>query len=172
MKKVILNLKKDRQVYVFVIVGLLLIAFPKQFAGAAPYILGITALLYAAVNIFISLKYPDAQTSLGDAVIKAVIGLVLLFLKEGSIAVIGVIWAVQSLHEVADEIDEYRETKHIRVVGIISIVISVILAAMLMINPFEHFSLHIRILGLEIISSAFVRKKKQVVEAKKIPATE
>ena len=161
MKKTILNLKKDRQVFVFVVVGLILIAFPKQVAGAVPYILGVSALAYAAVNIWISLKYQDAETSLGDAVVKGVIGLVLLFQKAESISILGVIWAVQSLHEVAEEIDEYRETKKFRLVGAVSTVFSMVLAAMLMMDPFEHFTTHVRILGLEIMASAFVRRRKK-----------
>lgn len=164
MKELILSLKKDRLVYVFVMIGLILIAFPVQVAGSIPYILGVVSLLYAIVNIIISLKFPDAETRLGDGVIKAVVGLVVLFMKAESISVLGVIWAMQSLHEVSEEIDEYHKTKKISPISTISMIVSLILAAMLMMDPFEHFNTHVRILGLEMIASAFIRRKRGVKE--------
>ena len=164
MSELILHLKKDRQIYAFVVLGLILIVFPAQTAGAAPYILGIISLVYAAVNIFISLKYPDAQTRLGDAVTKAAAGAVILFMKENSISVLGIIWAMLSLQKVAEEIDECHKTKAASPVNVISIIISIVLAAMLMIDPFKHFNTHIRILGLEILISAFIRRKRGVSE--------
>ena len=94
------------------------------------------------------------------------IGAVLLFLKGDSISIIGVVWAMLSLYESAQEIDEFREAKKVRVISIISIVISIGLAVLLMVNPFAHFYTHVRILGLEIIASAFIRGKN-VRESKK-----
>ena len=164
MKSLILHLKENWQVFVFAVIGLLLVLFPAHVAGAAPYIIGVCSLLYAAVNIIISLKYPDARTKLGDSIAQAVIGAVILFLKGDSISVIGVIWAVLSLNEVAAEIDEYHKTKHISLVSGISILVSMILAALLMMDPFAHFTMHIKILGLEMISSAFIRRRKGVPE--------
>jgi hypothetical protein len=41
-------------------------------------------------------------------------------------------------------------------------IISVVLAAMLMMDPFEHFNMHVRVLGLEIISTVFIRRKKEL----------
>jgi hypothetical protein len=38
--------------------------------------------------------------------------------------------------------------------------ITVAFAVMLLFAPFEHFAFHVRILGLEILSSVFVRKRK------------
>ena len=160
MKELILNLKRDCLVYLFVVLGVILIAFPVQVAGAVPYILGVGSLLYAAVNIVISLKYPDAETRLGDGVIKAVVGVLALFMKAESISILGVIWAMQSLHEVSEEIDEYHKTKKITPISAISSIISLVLAAMLMMDPFEHFTTHVRILGLEMIASAFIRRRR------------
>ena len=134
-------------------------------AGAVPYILGIISLLYAAVNIIISLKYSDAETRLGDAVVKAVAGGIILFMKADSISILGVIWAMLSLQEVSKEIDECRETKKVSLISVISMLFSLVLAAMLMMNPFEHFTTHVRILGLEILSSAFIRRRRGAPEA-------
>ena len=162
MKNIIFNLQKDRVVFLFVIIGVILIAFPENVAGAIPHIIGIGSLLYAMTNIIVSLKYPETDAKLGDGIIKAVTGAVILFMKSDSIAILGVIWAVQSLHDVAEEIEEYRESKAFSIISCISMVISIILAVMLMMDPFEHFEMHVRILGLEIISSAFIRRKRLI----------
>lgn len=166
MKKLILGLEHNRQVYAFVVLGLILIIFPNEMGTVAPYALGIVLLLYGCLNIFLSLKYPASSVSLGDGIIRLVIGAVLLFLKGDSISIIGVVWAMISLYESAQEIDEFREAKKVRVISIISIVISIGLAVLLMVNPFAHFYTHVRILGLEIIASAFI-KGKNVRESKK-----
>lgn len=166
MKKIIFGLKRDQQVKAFAFIGLLLVLFPAHAAGIAPYLLGVSLILYAAINIFISLKYPDAQTHLGGAVVKGIIGIVILLMKGNSISVLGVIWGVTSLHEVAAEIDECYKTKHISKVSLISMIISVVLAAMLMMDPFKHFNMHVRILGLEIITTVFIRRKKELKEQK------
>ena len=158
MKNLILGLENNRQVYVFVILGIILIIFPNQVGNIAPYLIGIGLLLYGGVNIVISIKYPDSSVSLGNAVISCVTGVVLLVLKGNSIAIIGVVWAVISLYEAAREIDEYywREKK-VRVIGIVSVIVSIGLAVILITNPFAHFNMHVRILGIEMIAYAILR---------------
>lgn len=105
----------------------------------------------------------DADTDLGDAIIKAVAGGVFLFMRSESISILGVIWAVLSLHEVAEEINEFRKTKKISFISGAGIVASLVLAVMLMMDPFGHFNTHVRILGIEILAFAFVRRKKGMI---------
>ena len=164
MKNLILNLKKDRQAFLFVILGLILIAVPAQISSAVPFLLGIPMVIYAILNVVISFRYREALPKLGNSILAGVLGLVILLQKADSLSTIGVIWAIFSLHESAEEINEFIETKHFNIVSCISIIISVVLAAMLMFDPFEHFETHIRILGLEIIASVFTRRKRLIEE--------
>ena len=80
-----------------------------------------------------------------------------LLLREQSLGVIGVIWAMLSLEETAEEINEYYHTRQFSLGRLIWLVITVVLAILLMHDPFEHFVFHMRILGLEMIATAFVR---------------
>lgn len=171
MKKLILGIREDRHVYLFAAVGIIMILFPAQVGRAAPYLIGIAALLYGILSIITILKYPDSPLSLGGGVIRIAAGAVLLFQKEDSIAILGVIWAMISLYEVAQEIDEYRETGKISVISIISIIATIALAVMLITDPFEHFNTHVRILGLEMIAAVFVRGKRnrEITKAEKEP---
>ena len=168
MKKIISFLKKDYQVYLFALLGLILILFPEYISKAVPYLLGIGLLAYAAVSIFVTLKYPDSESRLGDGIVRAVIGIVILFMKADAISVIGIIWAVLSLHEAADEIDELYESNKIHWIKMLSIFITVLLSALLMIDPFAHFDTHVRLLGLEMIASAFATKRNERVSKKNL----
>ena len=164
MKKLIMGLQDNRQVFVFAVLGLLLVLFPKEIGTAAPYILGILMVLYGCLNIILSLKYDDdASLSLGDGVVHIVIGGVLLFQKGESIVLIGLVWAMISLYEAAREIDEFRKERKftpVQIIRMIGMIISIALAVLLMINPFAHFYTHVRILGLEIIAASLVRGAK------------
>ena len=168
MKTLIMGLKDNRQVLAFVVLGLILVIFPNEVGMAAPYILGIVQILYGCLNIVISLKYPDSVVSLGGGIVNIVLGVVFLIQKWESIAIIGVIWAIISLYEAAKEIDECRKKKDHILVSIISIVITIGLAVILMIDPFEHFITHVRILGLEMIVPALIRGTKNLKQQKKL----
>ena len=111
MKKFILNLKSNALVYAFLVIGILFVMFPDQISEAVPYVLGILFLAYAAVMLVICLRKPDSKANLGDAITKAIVGAVLLFMKADSIAVIGIIWGVISLRDAAEEIDDMRKKK-------------------------------------------------------------
>ena len=67
------------------------------------------------------------------------------------------IWAVLVLVEVSEEINAMWRKKHYSVFHLVLALISVLLAVMLMVNPFEHFITHVRVLGLEVVSSCFAR---------------
>ena len=174
MKKLIMGLKDNRQVYVFIVIGLILIIFPNAMGIAAPYVLGGLMLIYGILNTVISIKYPESAVSLGDGVISIVIGGILLIQNQNSISILGIVWAMISLYEAAKEIDECRTGKKINlgsIIGIIGTVISIVLAVILMVNPFMHFYTHVRILGLEIIIYVILKgmddwKTKRIKEKK------
>ena len=52
--------------------------------------------------------------------------------------------------------------KKFSAVCLISSVISIGLAALLMTDPFKHFVVHVRILGLEIITSCIARRADSI----------
>lgn len=148
--------KKDRQIYAFVIIGIVLILFPDVLTNLAPYIIGITLIVYSAINIFTSIKNPASGISLGDAVIKGILGLIILFQEEKSITIIGIIWAVDSFYEVAEKIDKYRKNKKFHIISLLSMIVSIILAAALITDPFGHFTTHVIVLGIEMIATVFI----------------
>ncbi len=153
--------KKDYQGYVFVLMGIVLILFPDVFTAFAPYIIGIVLLVYSAVNICISIKNPDSDVRLGDAIIKGILGIIILSQQEQSISTIGIIWAMESFYEVAYEIDKYRKNHKFHLISLLSMIISTILAVMLIMDPFEHFVVHVMVLGIEMIITVFIRSRDE-----------
>ena len=154
------NLKKDRQAYLFIALGAVLILFPDHIAAYAPYSVGVALIAYALLNIFMELKFPESEISLGGAVVRGIMGIILLMETEQAIAILGIVWAVLSLNDVGEEIDDYRKTKEFRLVGAVSIVLTIIFSALLMLDPFEHFAFHVRILGFEMIAETFIHSRE------------
>lgn len=160
MKKALLsNLKKDRQAFLFVILGIFLVLFSERISAYVPDMVGAALIAYAIINMYMELRYPESVISLGDAIVRAIVGIVLILEKEQAIAILGISWAVLSLNDVAEEIDEYHKTGEFRIIGAVSIIVTVISSALLMIDPFEHFEFHIRLIGLEMIAETFIKRR-------------
>ncbi len=161
MKKLVIGLHNDWLAYLFGAMGILLIIFPETFTGATPYMLGIGLLVKAVIGIISVVKYKkETKAKAGNIVIDVVLGCAILFHNANAIGAIGAFWAMASLHEVAEEITEAFENRKFSLFRMIASAITIALAVMLLFAPFEHFAFHVRILGLEILSSVFVRKRK------------
>lgn len=160
MKKAIIGLEKDWMAVVYGIMGVLLIIFPLEFTVAIPYMLGLGLILHGVISIVSLCKYKDeSEVKIGRIIIVIVLGSAVLFHNAEAIGPIGAIWAMVSLYEVAEEITESFENKDFSVIRLIFAAISVVLAIMLMFDPFEHFAFHVRILGLEMVIYVFIRKR-------------
>ena len=158
MKSLIRNLEKEYLAIAILVIGILLVIFPEQFAKVFPWVLGIVLVLRAALVLILVLRYKDSQHGPGKAIAFAVIGLTIMIRGSESTGIIGVIWAVYTLLEISGEIDEMWEKKHVSPISIIVAAVSVGLAVMLMTDPLTHFVSHVRILGLEICSSCAARR--------------
>jgi len=167
MKKFILGLEKEWMAIVFGIMGILLIIFPVQFTQAIPWMLGLGLIANGIVMIIALVKYrQEANVKAGRIVIVIVLGFAILFHRAEAIAPIGAIWAMVSLYEVGEEITESFETRRFSVFRIIAAAFSTFLAILLMFNPFDHFTVHVQILGLEMLVFVFVRKRRLIQRKK------
>ena len=81
----------------------MLIVFPNRIYSYSPYLVGVAHILYAIVNIFMKIRYPESKISLGGAVIRGVTGIILLVETEHAISIMGIMWAVLSLHAVSEK---------------------------------------------------------------------
>ena len=160
MKKVILGLQKEWIAIVIGIMGVLILIFPVIFANAVPYILGLALIAQGIVSLIALYKYKkETKARIGGIVIFLVLGIAILFHTSKAIGPIGCMWAMISLYEVAEELTESIENKCFTLKTFIVSAVSITLAIMLLFDPFEHFAVHLRILGLEMVTYVFIRRR-------------
>lgn len=159
MKKIIIGAERDWLVFLSALSGLALILFPEQLSNLIPFFAGIGLVLNGLASGFVCWRYHDAGAKPGRAVLFLALGISILLNSSEAIGVIGAIWAMISLNEAAEEINEAAENKHFAPLQAVMTVISIALAVMLLFDPFEHFVTHVRILGLEMIASVFIRRR-------------
>lgn len=158
VKHHIITLEDEMQLALFGIVGILLIAFPEDLSDAIPYLVGLSLLIYGLICLVHCIRFRDDTAEPGFDVLYVILGAAILYYREDSLGPIGSIWALFTLVEVAEEVNEaYHHRKMPSVISLLIAVASTALAIMLLFDPFEHFSFHVRILGIEMVLSIFAR---------------
>ena len=69
MKSLIRNLEKEYLAIAVLVIGILLVIFPEQFAKAFPWVLGIALILRAVLIMILTLYYKDSQHGPGKAIV-------------------------------------------------------------------------------------------------------
>lgn len=149
---------------IILIIGILMVLFPAELSHVFIWALGGAMILRGILYLILSLYYRDREHGPGKVLFYLIMGLMIMYLKAGSINIIGVMWAIFSLKKVAEELDQMWKEKHVNIFCLLSSVISVVLATMLMADPFEHFSIHVKVLGLMIISTFLAKAAGQIKE--------
>ena len=161
MNKIIQKLRDHRLVYLSAAVGLLLILFPKEFTGIAPYVISAVLIVRVILTLFIKRGNDKFAKRLvlgpatpGDCFVSLVLCGMMIAYGAGSIGPLGSIWAILSLLEAGRELDEMVHEHRYPPIRLIIMLIMTVLAILLLFDPEEHFAFHVRILGIEIILSA------------------
>lgn len=157
MKKFIVGLKNDWIALLFAVIAILLIIFPMEFTAAIPYMLGLVLIVDGIAGIVMLCKKRSTRLTPGAVVIAIVLGAAILFHKADAVGPIGAIWAMVSLFKVAEEITQSVENKSFSAIQVIVSAGTVALAVMLLFDPFEHFAVHVRILGIEMLLYVLLR---------------
>ena len=158
VKHHIITLEDEMQLALFGVVGILLIAFPEDLSDAIPYLVGLALLIYGLICLVHCVRFRDDTAEPGFDVLYIILGAAILYYRENSLGPIGSIWALFTLVEVAEEVNEaYHHRKRPSVISLLIAAASTALAIMLLFDPFEHFSFHVRILGIEMVLSIFAR---------------
>lgn len=157
MKTLQARLEDDQQVYIFAVLGVICIVFHEQLTDIMPHIIGLFLVLTGLINIIFHFINKESRISLGTSFIYLVGGGAVVATHHESIVILGIMWALLSLLEVAEEIDEMVAHQEFSLFHTIMIIISTALAVMLLTDPFEKFAEHMVILGLEMITTAYVK---------------
>ena len=157
MRDYILNLSNKNISIMILIVGILMVLFPENLSHVFIWALGGAMILRGILVMILCLYYKEGEHGPGKVLLYVVMGLMIMYLKAESINIIGVMWAIFSLKEVSEEIDQMWKEKHVHIFCLLSSVVTVSLAIMLMMDPFDHFSTHVKVLGLMIISTTLAK---------------
>ena len=157
MRDYILNLSNKNISIMILIVGILMVLFPENLSHVFIWALGGAMILRGILVMILCLYYKEGEHGPGNVLLYVVMGLMIMYLKAESINIIGVMWAIFSLKEVSEEIDQMWKEKHVHIFCLLSSVVTVSLAIMLMMDPFDHFSTHVKVLGLMIISTTLAK---------------
>lgn len=152
------------------LVGICCLLIPELVEVILPYFLGGVMILAGVAGIVIIVREkqgPAGGNSIGTSLVMIVLGCVTMFLGSQSINFIGVIWGLLSLEEAAEKFDELvhrAKDKKPFVISLIVNIVVLVLAVLLLIDPFANFEHHLIILGLQLIIFPFnqrVRKHRK-----------
>ena len=142
----------------FLLVGALCIFFPSHVAGVLPFLLGTIMLIAGIVHGAAYLRdkriLEDEPQGIGPDIILAVMGVAFLCAGSEAVGLMGVVWGIIGLRKAAGTIDQalrrmYRHQPALLLAA--EAAIRTVLALALLFDPFEKFSSHIVLLGLELI---------------------
>jgi len=118
---------------------------------------GALALFSVTITIFTLVKYRKTKVfanNIAAGIITAVAAVTVFFLGENSPYAIGVAWAIFGLfkggREIAETINKIIAKKNF-ILNLLQALITLALAVLLILDPIEHMTVHMVILGLEII---------------------
>ena len=158
MKHLISHWNKNWMLIPLIPLAIVLIIWPQPFVNAIHWVFGIFFLTYAAVNFIRAVFYHREDVSLGDCLVRAILGIIILFLQKNAVTIIGIIWAFLSLEEAGQEVDDFVRLKKINVLNLILVIVSIVLSILLILDPEEHLGLHVRFVGIEIISTIILSR--------------
>lgn len=142
----------------FLLVGALCIFFPSHVAGVLPFLLGgimlIAGIVHGAAYLWDKRFLEDEAQGIGPDIILAVMGVAFLCAGSEAVGLMGVVWGIIGLRKAAGTIDQalrrmYRHQPALLLA--VEAAIRIVLALALLFDPFEKFSSHIVLLGLELI---------------------
>lgn len=140
------------------VVGVICILIPRQVTGALPFLLGGTMLLIGAARALLYLRsrayLRTSGPNFGQSLILTVMGVAYLCKGPDAIGLMGITWGLLGLRKAAETFNAflrqlYRREKFL-LLGLDG-VCRVVLALALLFDPFEKFSFHVVLLGLELI---------------------
>ena len=172
------------------IVGIFCLAFPALAEDALPLLLGVPMVLSGVGSIVAAARERDVptaaeapaaamsesaassapasaqapETSMGAAIVRCVLGMVVIAHGGQSLTFIGIVWGVLGLDKAAGEFDGiFRDIRHHRpfALALAVCVFELVLAVLLIWNPSANIEHHLILLGIELIVYPFKIHREQ-----------
>lgn len=143
------------------VVGVGCLIFPSVAEEVLPYFLGIPMVLSGVgsiVTVAREKRLDAGRSSVGTAIVMCVVGVLIAVHGTKSTLFIGIIWGLMGLYKAAgsfDEIIDAIKAKEPFALSLALCVFQLVLAVLLILNPFANIEHHLLLLGLELIVYPF-----------------
>lgn len=143
----------------FPLVGLVCLAGSEEVAYSLPYVLGGLMVFSGFGSLFAATRDRDQErTTVGTAIVMVVLGAVSIANGASSLNFIGIMWGLLGLTKGAEELDVVLKKFKAREPYALTFALAVfelVLAVLLIMNPFANIGHHVIVLGLELIAYPF-----------------
>lgn len=145
---------------VMVLVGVVCLAMPHAVVDALPYILGIAMILSGLLwgGASVALRKPGEDPVVGRALVLVVLGVFSMIEGVASIGFLGIAWGLLGLNKAGEEFDAAIAAIRNREPFFIALafnIVELVLALLLIVNPFENIEHHVIVLGIQLILYPF-----------------
>lgn len=143
------------------LVGVGCLVFPQIAEEVLPYFLGVPMVLSGVGSIVAVAREKDVEAgkkSVGSAIVLVVLGCVTMVHGATSTMFIGIVWGLLGLYKAAGEFDEIIAAIKAKEPFVFSLgvcVFELVLAVLLILNPFANIEHHLLLLGIELIVYPF-----------------
>lgn len=152
--KILQNVKK----LLFPVLGMICVVFAGHVTFVLPYLLGgamIFAGILRGITYFQNKYFLERQSDeLAYGIVLFIMGVAFVIQGSNSLGALGTTWAIIGIRKASKSLNlairQVYEKKHF-IIPIMEFLVRITLALMLLFHPFEKFTSHVIILGLEII---------------------
>lgn len=144
--------------YIFPVIGVILIIFAEHITRLVPYILGGAMVLVGILKGIAYLRnkrfLDHISDEAGNGVVLFIMGTAFLIQGENSLVPLGITWAIIGIRKASKSLNSAIQQIYLKkcfTASVLEFVIRIALALVLLFRPFEKFSAHVAILGMELI---------------------
>lgn len=159
------NSKKDKieniRNIIFLIIGVINIIFAHQLRKKLPIIIGIVSVTISSVSLIRNIKqkeYTRLDTMrIPRDLVALILGIIILLKKENAIPFIAITWGISGLQRGCKGLNVVAYNKAHKksfVLELIHSIFEIMIAILLIFNPFDHLEEHLILLGIEMIVSS------------------
>lgn len=154
-----MQLLQSATAYLFPIIGIVCVLLPRQVTSVLPYLLGGAMTLAGMFGVLTIIRGRKAcahdSCALAHGIILLIMGAAFVLQGAKALGAMGTTWAILGIRRAAKSLETVLrrfDQEECFAAPLIEFFLRITLALVLLFDPFEKFSAHIVILGLELIA--------------------
>lgn len=147
---------------IFIIIGIINIIFANRLRQKLPIIIGTISVVISITSLIRNIKQKEymkiGNMKISRNLIALILGIIILLKKDNAIPLITIIWGITELQRGCRGLNKIAYNKAHKksfILELIHSLFQIVIAILLILNPFEHLDEHLRLLGIEMVISSF-----------------